>query len=144
MRTDHITTLLGRPLPGCSFTIDPEEHDRFCSALGMPRPEVDAINPAFAYAVAQRGMGIDVAGMFRLAGWNDDAKPMLASCEIRLTTPLEPAVSYDVDGEIVSLQRKLGKAGAFELLRVRQDLWTGERLPVGSVANVFALPLGAA
>lgn len=136
----ELDALAGTKLPEGRFTISDEENGRLVQALRSGPLENDEAHPVWGYIAAQRGIGIAVSELLALAGFNVADGPMLASCTLTFTEPLQVGREYRVEGEVVGLERKHGRrAGVFDLLTVEERLVVGDRASA-SVRNVFVLP----
>jgi hypothetical protein len=106
--------LAGHRLPPGSARLEPYQnwllHDAFYSP---PRPEP---HPVAAFVLANRGIGISLADLFRMFGSDIDDGPLLAESSIELHRPLAEDADYEVRGVI--------SGGA----------------PAATVTNVFAIP----
>ena len=93
--------LAGHRLPPGSARLEPYQnwllHDAFYSP---PRPEP---HPVAAFVLANRGIGISLADLFRLFGSDIDDGPLLAESSIELHRPLAEDADYEVRGVIESV-----------------------------------------
>jgi hypothetical protein len=141
--TPGLEHLPGTELPAGSFTITPEEQARLVEALG--REGSGEPHPVWAYIATQRGIGISVADLCALAGFDVDDGPMLGSVELTYSAPIELGVEYTVTGEVVGIERKQGrKAGTFDVLTFRERLVAPGGVEVATATNTFILPRRAA
>jgi hypothetical protein len=131
--------LPGTELPAGSFTITAAEQAELEAALG--RGANAGAHPVWAYIAAQRGIGIGVAELCALAGFDVGDGPMLGSVELTYGGELELDVEYRVTGEVVSIERKHGRrAGTFDVLTFRERLLAPGGAEAASVTNTFILP----
>ena len=100
------------------------------------------MHPIWAYIATQRGIGVSIAELCALADFDVEDGPMLGSVEIDCyAQPLKADVPYRVTGEVVDLERKVGrKAGTFDLLTYRLALRAPDGSGVVSCTNTFVLP----
>lgn len=114
--------LPGTPLPEGSFRISAEEDRRVLEVVGG-KPSADgAAHPLWAYIAPQRGIGISVAELCALADFDVNDGPMLGSSELEYRKPIMIDVDYRVTGEVVSIARKHGRIGTFDVLEFRESL----------------------
>ena len=130
--------LAGHRLPSGSARLEPYQnwllHDAFYSP---PRPEP---HPVAAFVLANRGIGISLADLFRLFGSDIDDGPLLAESSIELHRPLAEDADYEVRGVIESVERRRSRRiGPFDRITCRFDLFSGGT-PAATVTNVFAVP----
>lgn len=137
--THPLQHLIGSRVPGGEYSIAGYENwlaRDALSAAPSPRP-----HPIMAFIGVQRGMGVSVAGLFRLLESDVEDGPMLAQSTVDLERDLEVDRTYSVEGEVTDLVRKQGAAlGAFDLVTCRFDLLDaqdGGR--VATVTNVYAI-----
>jgi hypothetical protein len=133
--------LPGTVLSEGTFTITTQEADDLASALESA-PATDAgVHPIWAYIATQRGIDVSIAELCALADFDVEDGPMLGSVEIEYSQPLQADVPYRVTGEVVDLERKVGrKAGTFDLLTYRLALRAPDGSGVASCTNTFVLP----
>jgi hypothetical protein len=130
--------LAGHQLPSGSARLEPYQnwllHDAFYSPPG-PEP-----HPVAAFVLANRGIGISLADLFRLFGSDIDDGPLLAESSIELHRPLAEDADYEVRGVIESVERRRSRRiGPFDRITCRFDLFSGG-VPAATVTNVFAVP----
>jgi hypothetical protein len=97
-------------------------------------------HPLWALSGALRGLGTDVDGILATVGTTPACGPMVANCEIRYAEPLRFDVEYEVTGEILGFEPKVGRrTGPFDLftfvLRLAADGVTATQ-----VTFVWVLP----
>src|SRR6478735_4530884 len=115
--------LVGQALPEGTFTISDEENQQLSEALGKAPREDGRAHPVFAYVATQRGIGVGIDEVFRLAECPMEDGPMLGSSELLFVTQLRVGVPYRVKGAIVDVRRKHGgRIGTFDVLTVREEL----------------------
>lgn len=140
MSSSTLEHLPGTELPEGRFMISAAENRALVEALGSDGVQDGLAHPVFGYIAAQRGIGIDVAGLLALADFDIADGPMLASSRLDYARPLRTERAYRVTGRIVAIQRKQGRtAGVFDLLTFEESVLDGPDL-VCTVTNVFVLP----
>ncbi len=131
-------SLDGQQLPSGTAQLEPYQnwllHDAFYS-----EPQAEP-HPVAAFVLANRGIGISLAGLFTLFGSDINDGPLLASSAIELHRPLAEDASYEVRGVIESVEhRRSRRIGPFNSVTCRFDLYEGGGL-AATVTNVFAVP----
>lgn len=122
MTAPGFETLPGTPLPEGTFTITAEDERRVLEVIGG-QPSADGVaHPLWAYIAPQRGIGISVADICTLADFDVEDGPMLGSSHLQYERPIQIGVTYLVTGEVLSIERKHGRIGTFDLLEFREHL----------------------
>jgi hypothetical protein len=133
--------LPGTSLPAGEFTITRQEAESLAGALLARSSSTDAAHPIWAYIATQRGIEISIAGLCALADFDVADGPMLGSVEIEYGAPLRIGTSYRVTGEVVGLERKVGrKAGTFDILTYSLTMAGADGAVVARCTNTFILP----
>jgi hypothetical protein len=130
----------GTRLPGGTFTISATADHRLRGALqGRPWRRGPA-HELWAFIASQRGIGIDLRELFALVDFDIDDGPMLGSVSLEIPGTIKTDVAYRVAGEILSLTRKHGRSGTFDLLTVQERLVAPDGMQVAIATNTFVLP----
>lgn len=137
MTLDH---LAGTRLPPGAIRISAAESEKLSEVLGSPPPDDGTLHPIFAYSATQRGIGVSVAELCALADFDVDDGPMLGSLELDLHAPMVADTAYRVEGEILSIERKRGHSGTFDLLKFQERLVDDSGATVSAVTMTFVLP----
>lgn len=125
-------------IPGGTWTIEPHENWLAHDAL-YSTPD-DAPHPLMAFVVAQRGLGVSVAELFRSWGTAMSDGPMLTECTLEFPGELRAGVGYRVSGAVESVERREGRTlGPYDVLTARFEL-SGPDGVAAVVRNVYALP----
>jgi hypothetical protein len=83
----------------------------------LDRPEPPRAHPSLAYVMAMRGC-IDISELFRLLGTDSEAGVLFGECELAFEQPLAVGCEYELEGEILSVERKHGRrSGPFDRVR---------------------------
>lgn len=133
-------------LPGTSlspgvFTISRSESERLEDVLGRQVPDGDEAHPLYAFIAAQRGIGVTVAELCALAEFRIEDGPLLGTLDFEFHQPLQLDVEYAVEGEILDVVRKRGRAlGDFDVLTFRERLHGADGEAVAAVTSSFILP----
>lgn len=146
MTSEELAELVGFVFPGATYTIEPYEHWLMADAVQSPDVTVASsgvAHPMFAYYVALGGMGMTLDELFAVAGATAADGVMFGECRIEILAPLRVGASYQVAGEIVGAERKIGRrVGTFDTLTFRLDVFDPEQR-VASTTNTFVFPRGA-
>lgn len=137
---EQMAALAGHPLPAGTFVITAAEQAELLSVIGGEPPADGEAHALWAYVAPQRGIGIGIAELCALADYDVDDGPMLGSVRLECHVPLQIDETYDVEGEVVSLVRKSGRSGIFDLLTYRERLVAADGAPVVQATNTFVLP----
>jgi hypothetical protein len=131
--------LPGTPLPEGTFTITAEDDARVLEVIGGEPSADGTAHPLWAYIAPQRGIGISVADICTLAEFDVNDGPMLGSSALELHAPIALGAAYRVTGEVLSIERKQGGSGTFDVLEFREDLLDGDTL-VAVSTSTYILP----
>lgn len=130
---DEVGQLVGRQLPGGSFTIQPYEHWLFTDVVLSPALPPGVAHPIYAYRVAMAGMGLSIEDMFSLGMAAGPDKVMFGETDMEVRQPLLVGETYAVRGSVTGVERHAGRrAGVFDLITFRLEVVSGE----GDVAAV--------
>lgn len=133
-----MNSLAGQQLPSGTARLEPYQnwllHDAFYS-----EPQAEP-HPVAAFVLANRGIGISLAGLFALFGSDINDGPLLAESAIELHRPLAEDAEYEVRGVIESAEhRRSRRIGPFDRITCRFDLYEAGEL-AATVTDVFAVP----
>jgi hypothetical protein len=137
---DHpLADLIGKPLPGGSYTL--ADHENWLGHDALYSQPEERPHPVMAFVAAQRGLGVTVAELFRLWGTEMSDGPMLTESSLEFPGEFRAEVEYEVRGTVESVARKSGRTlGDFDLLTARFELAEPDGVPVAVVRNTYALP----
>lgn len=138
-RPDGYGQLVGHRFPGGSYTLPAYEAWLWADAVGA-RHDPATANPGMAYMIGVVAGGASIADIMALLGADADSGVLFGGIEIDLTRPLAPGTTYDVDGEVVAVERKSGRrAGEFDRVTFVHRL-AAEGEPVATVTHVWIFP----
>jgi hypothetical protein len=140
MTAPGFESLPGTPLPEGSFTITEEDERRVLEVVGGARSADGAAHPLWAYIAPQRGIGIGVADICRLADFDVNDGPMLGSSHLEYIGPIQVGVPYRVTGAVLGIERKQGSSGTFDILEFREELRSHEDELVAASTSTYILP----
>lgn len=138
---DDRSHLVGHRFPGGRVRVEDWFDALWCHAtLSERRPPL--AHPGLAYVACLEGSGTSIQGLFDLVGADADSGAMFGEQRLEFRGPLRIGVDYEVEGEVVSIERKQGRrAGAFDLFtfvwRLREP---GAREPLVVNTNTFVFP----
>jgi hypothetical protein len=133
-------SLPGTPLAEGTFTITDEDEQRVIEVVGGESPPGDEAHPLWAYIAPQRGIGTSVEEICRLADFDVNDGPMLGSSHLEYHAPIRVGAPYRVTGEVLSIERKQGSIGTFDILEFREHLVTPGGEPVATSTSTYILP----
>jgi hypothetical protein len=139
MASSGLEGLAGTPLPEGVFVITAEEDAELRDVIGSARAAAGLAHPLWAYIATQRGIGISVADLCRLADFDVADGPMLGSTELEYLGTLRSGVAYRVAGEVLDVVRKHGRSGTFDVMRYRERL-IDRAETVATATSTFILP----
>jgi hypothetical protein len=140
MTADAVAEPAGAALPPGKVVIRRWEDGILRGITGAPGRGVQEPHPLWALSGALRGLGTDIDGILGAVGTTAACGPMVANCQITYAEPLRFDVEYDVTGEILGLEPKVGRrTGPFDLFTFALRLNAGGRLAT-QVTFVWVLP----
>jgi hypothetical protein len=133
--------LVGHRFPGGSFELAEYIAWLWADAV-LAEPAADVAHPGLGYFVAMGGLGVSIQDIFDLIEADADSGVVFGETEIVFGGTLRPGTTYEVEGEIVDVERKSGKrAGVFDKLvfavRVHEP---GASEPVVTNTNTWIVP----
>ena len=140
MTTPGFESLPGTALPEGLFTINDDDERRVAHVVGAHPTGSDDAHPLWAYIATQRGIGISVADICKLADFDVNDGPMLGSSHLEYHAPLRPGVNYRVTGEVLGMERKRGSSGSFDVLEFREELHAPDGQTVCASTSTYILP----
>lgn len=125
---------VGRALPGGHYTIDPWKAWLVADVLQVD--QWDPIpHPVFAWLASATTMGVSWDELFAWFGATAADGPMFGEHETEFCSSLRAGATYRVTGEIVSVDRKVGRtAGTFDIVGYALELHDADG---GCVARCF-------
>jgi hypothetical protein len=140
MSVPGLEHLPGTELPAGTFTITAEEDARVLEVVGGPPAPDGTAHPLWAYIAPQRGIGISVEDICKLADFDVADGPMLGSSELEFHAPIRLGERYEVTGRVLSIARKQGSIGTFDLMAFREDLHDAGGNLVAVSTSTYVLP----
>jgi hypothetical protein len=144
MSVPGLEHLPGTELPAGTFTITAEEDARVLEVVGGDPASDGTAHPLWAYIAPQRGIGISVADICALADFDVNDGPMLGSSALELHEDIKLDEPYTVTGRVLSIDRKQGGSGTFDLMAFREDLVDAGGNVVAVSTSTYVLPRKAA
>lgn len=132
--------LPGTPLPEGTFTITSDDEQRVLEVVGGEPSSVGEAHPLWAYIAPQRGIGISVSDICALAEFDVNDGPMLGSSHLEYYAPIQLDVRYRVTGQVLSIERKQGSIGSFDVLEFREELESPDGERVAASTSTYILP----
>jgi acyl dehydratase len=113
--TDY-SYLEGHRFAGGTYTLGPHMAWLWADTV-LDEPNPDLAHPSLGYVLAMRGC-VSITELFDLLGTDAEAGVMFGECELTFERPLSVGATYDLEGEILSIERKEGRrSGPFDRLR---------------------------
>jgi hypothetical protein len=131
--------LIGRSWEG-SFTIDPEAHRKFCSAVFVDDWDRQEAHPLFLHLVAHCGKGVSLEEFFRVLGTELAAGVTFGEGRLESRRPLRIGETYRVVTRIDDVVRKKGSRGPFDLITCRIEMIADPDEVVGVSHESFVVP----
>jgi hypothetical protein len=139
MSIPDLEHLAGTRLAEGTFTISATEDEQLRTVLQAGPSQSGLAHALWAYIATQRGIGISVADLCRLADFDIADGPMLGSTELEYSAAMRIGVRYRVEGEVLDVERKHGRSGTFDVMRYRERLLSDDVL-IASATSTFILP----
>lgn len=137
---EEVTSNIGRPLPGGTYTIEPWKAWLTHDAVLAPEDR-EVAHPIFVFLAATGGMGLSWDELFAWFGSSSADGPMFGDCQMEFIRPLLIGSTYQVSGVIESVVRKHGRrAGVFDLVNYLLELHDDEGQLVATCRNSLVLP----
>jgi hypothetical protein len=142
-RTDF-SHLAGERFHGDRFTLAGYEAWLWDDAVEVT-PETAAVHPGCAYMIGLHGGGRSITDIMELLETAYDSGVMLGEIEFEFNGTLTPESSFDVEGEVLEVERKHGRrAGTFDRVRFAHRLRAAdagaESEPVAVVTHTWIVP----
>ena len=137
---DLRTRVVGYRFPDGKFTIPPHEAWLTADALHSPALPDGVAHPMYFYYAGLVGMGISLDELFALVDSSAAEGPMFGELEISQTRSLRVGEELLVTGEILSVDRKEGGSGIFDIVAFRLDLHDVDHHAVGGTVCSFIFP----
>jgi hypothetical protein len=132
--------LVGLELPAGTVTFEEYEAWITAHALGSPPLPDGALHPTFVFYAGLRGAGYPIGHLFELVACPPEDGPMIGEMDLRQHRSPRVGEELHVTSRIVSIDRKHGRSGTFDVMHVRIDVRSSTGEPVGSLDNVFVYP----
>lgn len=140
MTEEELRAIVGTPLPGGSYTIEPYVDWMVHDATESGKAG-DVAHPIFGFITGLRGKGISLDELFTLCGSSAEDGPMFGEYSVELHQPLRRGETYRVSGEFLSAERKQGKkAGVFDIVGFSLLLTDSTGELVATTYNSFVFP----
>ncbi|WP_199543313.1 hypothetical protein [Prauserella sp. PE36] len=140
MTESELAAIVGRPIPGGTYTIEPYVDWLLNDVVESPR-DGKVAHPLFAYISVAVGKGVSWDEVFAICGATAADGPMFGEHETVLERPLEVGESFSVSGEFVSAERKRGKrTGVFDIVGFRLALTDAAGELAASTYNSIVFP----
>lgn len=136
-----VTRLIGYRFPDGSYTIDPEDHQRFVQTTGGRRSDTGTAHPVFGFLATHCGMGLDFPQFMALLGAPLDSGALFGQEDLRLERPLHIGETFTVRGSIVEARATVGaQVGSMFLVTCGLELVDGEGEVVCRSRETYVVP----
>lgn len=135
------THLKGHRFPGGRVTAWKHLAWLWTDSVGAEQP-AQVLHPSFVFALAIEGMGLTIEEVLALADTTPDGGAVAGGIEFEFKQPILPDRTYDVEAEIVDVERKSGaRTGPFDRFAFKVSLFDLEsRELVASNTNTWIIP----
>ncbi|CAN5210608.1 hypothetical protein BH09ACT6_BH09ACT6_05640 [soil metagenome] len=134
-------TFAAIPLAPGRVVIEAIDSATLSGTLGTPPPASGALHPLFGFIAAQRGISTTIPELCSLADFDIDDGPMMGTIEVEWHAELHPDVEYRVEGEIIDIERKHGRAlGDFDLMTYQERVLSADGELLVTTTNTLVLP----
>ncbi|MER6981208.1 hypothetical protein [Streptomyces carpinensis] len=140
MTEEELGTIVGRPLPGGEYVIEPYVDWLLNDVVGGV---VDGhwAHPLFAYMATARGKGVTWDEVFEICGATAADGPMFGEHETELLRPLEVGERVTVSGRFTSAVRKEGRrTGVFDVIGFEVELRGADGATAARTRNSIVFP----
>ncbi|TVR31369.1 MAG: hypothetical protein EA388_13520 [Nitriliruptor sp.] len=132
--------LTGRELPAGTWRVPAHEAWLTADALAAPPLPDGVLHPMYVWYAGARGTGYPIDHLFDLVECRPEDGPMLGETELAQHRPLHVGEELTVSSRILDLERKHGRSGTFDLMRVHLEVHDAAGELVGTVTNTFVYP----
>ncbi|MFV0428012.1 MAG: hypothetical protein ACK5KO_01080 [Arachnia sp.] len=116
MTEEELAAIVGRPLPGGEYVIEPYQ-DWLVRDILHTDVQGTCAHPLFAYIASAVGKGMAWDEVFALCGSSAADGPMFGEHETQLVRPLALGERLRTEGEFTTAVRKQGaKTGTFDII----------------------------
>ena len=133
-------TLLARPFPEGSLTVEPYEDWLARDAIGSRQDGDGLLHPGWMLIGALRGAGFGLDEIIELCGVSWDDGVMFGETTVEQIEPLRAGQHYVVNGNFLDVQHRVGRTvGAFDLMTYEITVEYEARV-VARCVNSFVIP----
>ena len=144
MTADAHSDVVGVSLAGKTpYVVSAEENQVLCETIGVEPATDGSAHPIYYYIATQVGMGMTVADLCAVCGFDVEDGPLIGGSRVRFLRPLLTGQAYWVIGEIKGLNRKQSrKLGTIDILEYQLRLLLPDGNLVLTTTNTWILPRG--
>lgn len=108
---EEMQSLVGRPFPGGTFTIEPWENVLLSDVMGVePLPDSIA-HPAYLFHAPLAGAGVRIGDIFELCHAESEEAVRAGEYRWVIHRPLRVGTTYRMSGGFAGVERKQGRRG---------------------------------
>jgi hypothetical protein len=142
---EEVRKLVGRELPGGTFTIEPYKQWLTCDVVGSPELTEDVAHPIFAFIASVSAMGVTIDEFFTICHASASDGAVFGECANEYREELRVGSTYQVCGRITDVRRKEGqRAGVFDIVQVEFQMVDEHGAVAATAANSFVFKRVAA
>lgn len=136
-----MTSVVGHRFPGGAYHL-PDYVSWLWTDAVTAAPDPAAAHPGIAYMVALHGGRASIQDIMDLLGTAADAGVQFGEVAFEFDGVLSPGATYQVDGEVLAVQRKAGRrTGPFDLATFQHRLREqAGGPPVATVTHTWVVP----
>jgi len=137
---DLRTRLVGRELAGGEWTPEGYEAWLAADAMGSPPPDDGTLHPMMVFHATVRAVDYTIGELFELFECPMEDGPMLGEMDLHHHRPLRVGTTYAVRPRIVSVDRKSGRSGTFDLIATEFAVAEPDGTVAATLRNTYVCP----
>lgn len=132
--------LVGLDLAGGQWT--PEDYEAWLAAdaMGAVMSGDGQLHPMMVFHATVRGVGYSIGELFELFECPMSDGPMLGGMDLQHHRPLRVGTTYAVRPRIVSVDRKSGRTGTFDLIATEFVVSEPDGTVAATLRNTYVCP----
>ncbi|RMF11119.1 MAG: hypothetical protein D6763_04070 [Alphaproteobacteria bacterium] len=130
-------------IPSGRYRITREINNAVCRLSRLPETSGPVANPLLFSVASLAGLGISIEDLCKLCDFDYRDAPMIGGCRVVFSRPLKVEETYEVQAELLSLERKIGKrTGVMDLLKFNVILVETGGEVACTITYTWVLPRG--
>lgn len=140
MTKEELAAIVGRPLPGGEYVVEPYVDWLLNDVVGAP-VKGECAHPLFAYLATARGKGITWDELFAVCGATAADGPMFGEHETELFRPLRVGERVTLSGRFTTAVRKEGRrTGIFDVVGFEVEVRGEDGTVAATTRNSIVFP----